>query len=119
MFDFLKRKKVILPDNYKDLIDEKSYALFLDKCLATLKDLNIAVTSSDNGDITYQKTDGEEAHYYLDNLLRKYVQLDDNERDEEIKSHFNKLQDKKAAYNYLFKDFDYAKQFLKVLIKPT
>ncbi len=119
MFDFLKRKKTKLPDNYKDLIDEKNYAVFLDKCLATLDDLDIKVTGSDNGDITYQKDDEKEAHYYLDNLLRKYVQLDDNERDEEIRSHFNKLQDKTVAYDYLFKDFDYAKQFLKVLVKPT
>ena len=119
MFDFFKRNKIKLPDNYKDLIDEKNYALFLEKCLRTLKDLNIKVTSFNDGDIAYEKSDGEEAHYFLDNLIRNYVQLNQNGRDEAIQNHFKKLQDKTSAYNYLFKDLDYAKQFLKVLIKPT
>jgi hypothetical protein len=119
MFDFLKKKKVKLPDNYQDLIDETNYAQFLEKCLTVLEELNVQVISFDNGDITYYKSDGEEAHYYLDNLLRKYVQLDGEEKGEEIKNHFRKLQDKAEAYRYFFKDFNYAKQFLKVLVKPS
>ncbi|MDO9153297.1 MAG: hypothetical protein Q7U47_06265 [Paludibacter sp.] len=118
MFDFLKKNKVKLPDDYKDLINEKDYATFLNSCLTVLKGLNLKVISSDNGDIVYENKDGEEAHYYLDNILRKYIQLPINERDEEVKRHFEKLQDKSDAYNYFFKDFDYAKQFLKVVIKP-
>ena len=119
MFDFLKKNKVNLPDDYKDLINEKNYSTFLNSCLTVLNGLNLKVISSDNGDIVYEKKDGEEAHYYLDNILRKYIQLPINERDEEIKRHFEKLQDKSDAYNYFFKDFDYAKQFLKVAIKPS
>jgi hypothetical protein len=35
-----------------------------------------------------------------------------------IYEHFDKLKDKRSAYNYFFKDFDYASQFLRVLVKP-
>ena len=118
MFDFFKNNKIKLPDHYKDLINERDYETFLNSCLTVLKGLKLKIISSDNGDIVYENKDGEEAHYYLDNILRKYVQLAISERDEEIKLHFEKLQDKSNAYNYFFKDFDYAKQFLKVVIKP-
>ena len=47
MFDFFKKNKIKLPDNYKDLINEKDYAVFLDKCLTVLKGLNVKVISSD------------------------------------------------------------------------
>jgi hypothetical protein len=119
MFDFLKRKKVKLPENYMDLVDEKNYVIFLDKCLAILKNLKVNVVSSDDGDIKYLNSDKEEAHYFLDNLLRKYLQLEEIEKDKEIIRHFSKLQDKSDAYKYLFKDFEYAKQFLKILVRPA
>lgn len=118
MFDFFKKNKIKLPDNYKDLINEKDYAVFLDKCLTVLKGLNVKVISSDEGDIVYENKDGEEAHYYLDNILRKYVMLNSGEREQEIERHFKQLQDKSDAYEYFFKDFEYAKQFLKVVVKP-
>jgi hypothetical protein len=118
MFDFFKKNKIKLPDDYKDLINEKDYAVFLKSCLTVLQGLNINVISSDNGDILYKNKDGEEAHYYLDNILRKYVLLDIDEREQEIERHFRQLQDKSDAYNYFFKDFEYARQFLKVVIKP-
>jgi len=116
MFDFFKRNKIKLPDDYKYLINEKDYAIFLNNCLTVLKGLNVKVISSDNGVIVYDNKHGEEAHYYLDNLLRKYVQI--NSKEQEIESHFRKLQDKSDVYDYFFKDFEYAKQFLKVAIKP-
>jgi len=117
MFDIFKRKKkTILPEDYANLIDEKGYEIFLNKCLLTLKELNYIVKSFDNGDIVYEKENIEEAHFYLDNLLRIYLQADDRDKDTEIQNHFSKLKDQTKAYNYLYKDFDYAKQFLKVLL---
>ncbi len=118
MFHIFKRKnKITLPENYIDLIDEKNYEIFLNKCLSTLKDLDYNVVSCDNGDIVYEKDNSQEAHFYLDNLLRKYILAEINEKEAEIQTHFTKLKDQTKAYDYLYKDFDYAKQFLKVLLK--
>jgi uncharacterized protein YtpQ (UPF0354 family) len=118
MFDIFKRNNSItLPKDYADLIDTKGYEIFLTKCLSTLKDLGYNVHSFENGDIVYEKENNEQAHFYLDNILRKYLQANEGEKDIEILTHFTKLKDQSKAYEYLYKDFDYAKQFLKVLIK--
>jgi hypothetical protein len=118
MFDiFKKKKRTILPEDYSNLVDEKGYEIFLNKCLSILKNLGYNVVSFDNGDIVYEKENCEKAHFYLDNLLRVYLQADDRDKDTEIQNHFSKLKDQTKAYDYLYKDFDYAKQFLKVLLK--
>jgi len=74
MFNIFK-KRTILPEDYSNLIDEKSYEIFLKKCLLTLKYLGYKVISFNNGDIVYEKENSLEAHFYLDNLLRKYIQV--------------------------------------------
>jgi hypothetical protein len=114
---FKKKKKVVLPEGYSNLIDEKGYEIFLNNCLSTLKNLGYKVVSFDEGDIVYEKENSEEAHFYLDNILRIYLQADEVDKDAEIQNHFSKLRDQTKAYDYLYKDFDYAKQFLKVLLK--
>lgn len=116
MLDFFKRKqKIIVPEHYENLINNKEYEVFINLCLSTLKNLGYNVLSFENGDIVYESDNKENAHFYLDNILRKYLQSE--EREKEIISHFSKLKDKSTAYDYLYKDFDYAKQFLKVLLK--
>ena len=118
MFDiFKKKKRTILPEDYSNLVDEKGYEIFLNKSLSILKNLGYNVVSFDNGDIVYEKENCEKAHFYLDNLLKVYLQADDRDKDTEIQNHFSKLKDQTKAYDYLYKDFDYAKQFLKVLLK--
>ena len=118
MFDiFKKKKRTLLPEDYSNLVDEKGYEIFLNKCISTLKNLGYNIVSFDNGDIVYEKENCEKAHFYLDNLLRVYLQADDRDKDTEIQNHFLKLKDQTKAYDYLYKDFDYAKQFLKVLLK--
>jgi len=116
MFNIFK-KRTILPEDYSNLIDEKSYEIFLQKCLLTLKDLGYKVVSFNNGDIVYETENSLEAHFYLDNLVRKYIQVNIGEQDIVIQEHFNKLKDQSKAYTYFYKDFDYAKQFLKILLK--
>ncbi len=118
MFDiFKKKKRTLLPEDYSNLVDEKGYEIFLNKCISTLKNLGYNIVSFDNGDIVYEKENCEKAHFYLDNLLRVYLQADDRDKDTEIQNHFLKLKDQTKAYDYLYKDFDYAKHFLKVLLK--
>lgn len=118
MLKFFRKKKIEVPDTYKNLIGQSEYEIFVNQCLSVLKDLGVDVIRYENGDITY-KGENEDSHYFLDNLVRKYVQVEKENQLTEIKDHFKKLQETPYAYDYLFKDFDYAKQFLKVLIKPT
>ena len=100
-------------------MSQPDYEDFIKRCLNVLHDLGVQVLSYDNGDIVYKGKDDEESHYFLDNLIRRYVQEDNDNKFSEIENHFKKLQETPHVYEYLFKDFDYAKQFLKVLIKPT
>lgn len=118
MLKFFKKKKIEVPETYKNLIGQSEYEIFVNQCLSVLKDLGVDVIRYENGDITY-KGENEDSHYFLDNLVRKYVQVEKENQLTEIKDHFKKLQETPYAYDYLFKDFDYVKQFLKVLIKPT
>ncbi len=114
---FKKKQKISVPEKYENLITNKDYEIFLNLCLSTLKDLEYKVLSYDNGDIVYKNEKSEDAHFYLDNILRKYLLTDNNKKETEIRLHFTKLKDNSSAYDYLYKDFDYAKQFLKVLLK--
>jgi len=119
MFRFLRKKKIIVPDDYKNLISSTDYETFIEQCLKVLQNLDVEVVSHDNGDIVYKGRSDKESHYFLDNLVRQYVQADEKDKYLAIETHFKKLQETPYANEYLFKDYDYAKQFLKVLVKPT
>lgn len=118
MFRFLRKKKIIVPDDYKNLISQTDYKILIEQCLDVLQKMDLEVISHDNGDIVYKGKNDEESHYYLDNLVRRYVLTDEKEKYVEVETHFKKLQETPHANEYLFMDFDYAKQFLKVLVKP-
>lgn len=57
-------------------------------------------------------------HCYLDNLVRKLYEQDKNEWPGIVQKHFDVLKTDPNAYEYFFKDFEYASQLLRVLIKP-
>ncbi|NJO90068.1 MAG: hypothetical protein HC831_14820 [Chloroflexia bacterium] len=118
MFKFFRKNKIQVPENYKNFISQSDYNVFIHQVLSVLQDLGVQVESFENGDIAYRGKNNLESHYYLDNLIRLYVQADPKDKLSEITNHFRKLQESPHVYEYLFKDYDYAKQFLKVLIKP-
>jgi len=68
MLKFLRKKKIQVPDNYKNLIGQSEYEIFVNQCLNVLKDLGVDVNSHENGDITYIGKN-EDSHYFLDNLV--------------------------------------------------
>ena len=119
MFRFLRKKKIIVPDDYKNLISQTDYKTLIEQCLDVLQKLEIEVISHANGDIVYKGKNDKESHYFLDNLVRRYVQTNEKDKYAEVEAHFKKLQETPHSNEYLFKDYDYAKQFLKVLVKPT
>ncbi len=119
MFRILRKRKILVPDKYKSLINQADYETFFQQCLDVLQTLDVIVISHDNGDIVYKGREGKESHYFLDNLVRQYVQAEMDDKYAEIANHFKKLQETPQGYEYLFKDYEYAKQFLKVMVKPS
>lgn len=117
MFDFFNFKKYKLPEHYQRLINQKDYKIFLKQCIEVLKGLNMKVIKTTDGCLTYKRENGEEAYFYLDNLIRIYVQVEASNKLACIQNHFANLQDRSDAYKYLYKDYEYAKQFIKLLIK--
>jgi hypothetical protein len=63
--------------------------------------------------------EGNRKQFYLDNLIRNLRNVEKQEWEREIILHFDKLEDKSKAYDYLYKDFEYAAQYLKVMVKPS
>lgn len=61
--------------------------------------------------------EGQEQYWYLDNLVRVLSSNDKKLWEQLITEHFDKLKVNKPAYDYFFKDFEHASQYLRVLIK--
>ena len=119
MFNFFNFYRYKLPSQYQNIISPKDYNLFIKRCIQLLKTKQIKVTKHDDGCLSYQLKDGSDASFYLDNLVRLYVQAPADEKINCIENHFNKLQDHSQAYQFLYKDFEYAKPYLKILIKHS
>lgn len=111
-------KSHIRPEVFEHLISMPDYELLITISIAYFKEKNIPIRAIENGIIKASGTNGEEVQFGLDNLVRKVIKADKEKWDTIIYDHYSKLrQDHKSAYNYLFKDFEYASQFLKVVIK--
>ncbi|MFD2938502.1 hypothetical protein [Flavobacterium notoginsengisoli] len=117
IFDIFKKKQEYeLPQIYKGIISKDDYNIILDFSLLYHKEQNLLVSKIDEGEIVIE-INNEIQHRYLDNLVRV---LSGNEKlkwKEIIFDHFNKLKYNNSAFEYLYKDFEYASQFLRVLIK--
>jgi hypothetical protein len=74
------------------------------------------VVRTGEGEIVAE-VNGEEQHRYLDNLVRLLHSGNRASWPQIVTEHFDKLRDHRPAYNYLFKDFEYAAPLLRVLIK--
>lgn len=123
LFNFFRRNKKGkensengLPDIYKNIVTaaEYQFALRIAKNYHEENGLNIVNVGA--GELIVN-VDGTEQHRYLDNLIRMLPSYQKEQWPKVIYEHFNKLKDHSSAYHYLYKDFEYAAQFLRVLIK--
>jgi hypothetical protein len=121
MFNFFGKKKkgIALPEIYKELISQEDYTIIVDAILVYFEKLEKKVVSIEDGDVCLEGDDGNQQHFYLDNLIRNLRNVEKQEWEREIILHFDKLEDKSKAYDYLYKDFEYAAQYLKVMVKPS
>lgn len=117
LFDiFKKQRKHQLPDMYDGIVDENEYDEIMQICINYFKDNGLIISKIDEGEIVTE-IDGDEHHLYLDNLVRILASNNKTSWKLLIYEHFNKLKPHKSALNYFYKDFDYASQFLRVLLK--
>lgn len=108
------------PDIFKRLISEKDYAWLINITLDYFKQKKIVVKTIEDGLIKADsgKNKDEDMQFGLDNLIKKISQLNKKYWKKTVFEHFDKLlRNHQSAYTYLFKDFEYAAQFLKVIIK--
>jgi hypothetical protein len=119
LFDiFKKSKKHKLPESYEGVISRDDYNEVIEIAIDYHKKNGLEITSIEEGTIIIDLDDtGNQQHRYLDNLVRVLASNDKEKWREIICTHFDKLKYNSSALDYLYKDFDYAKQFLRVLIK--
>ncbi|MFD2909148.1 hypothetical protein ACFSX9_10410 [Flavobacterium ardleyense] len=117
LFDvFKKSSKYELPEMYNGIISKEEYNEIMAVCINYHKENNITITKIDEGELVVSVDDSVQ-NRYLDNLVRVLAANEKIEWQHLIYLHFDKMKDQSSAYNYLYKDFDYASQFLRVLIK--
>lgn len=111
----------LMPTSYGNLLNFKEYNHLTDLVVNLLTKLypNAPMDITELGMGTIYIDRGEDKlTLNLDNLIRKVAKQEIGGWQRIIELHFTALKDNTPAYTYLFKDYDYAKQFLKVLIKP-
>ncbi len=117
LFDiFKKQKKYELPEMYNGIITKDEYNDILEICIKYHLDKELVISKIDEGEIITD-IDGDEQHRYLDNLVRVLASNEKTIWSQLIYEHFDKLKPNTSALNYLYKDFEYASQFLRVLLK--
>ncbi|MFB9075858.1 hypothetical protein ACFFLS_13080 [Flavobacterium procerum] len=119
-FDIFKKKKGFdLPSMYKGIVNRDQYNLIMQTAIQYHQEKSFTITKIDEGEIVIEDN-GDKEHRYLDNLVRNLASYDPEDWKNAIYEHFDKLKYNSAAFDYLYKDFSYAAQFLRVLVKgPT
>ena len=115
---FKKQKKFDLPEMYNGIISKDEYNIIMEICIKYHNDNELIISKIDEGEIVTD-IDGNEQHCYLDNLVRVLASNDKTIWNELIYEHFDKLKPNPSALKYLYKDFEYASQFLRVLLKEN
>ncbi|RZJ47630.1 MAG: hypothetical protein EOO44_22240 [Flavobacterium sp.] len=113
---FKKNKGYSLPNMYKGIITKDEYNLIMNTSVKYHEENNLKITKIDEGEIVTENN-GDIEHRYLDNLVRNLASYNPEDWEKTIYEHFDKLKYNPAAFDYLYKDFGYAAQFLRVLVK--
>ena len=117
LFDIFKKKTGYnLPEMYEGIITKDEYNFVMNTAIQYHEENGYTINKIDEGEIVIE-IDGEVQHRYFDNLVRTLSSYEQKEWRTSIYDHFNKLKYNPAAFDYLYKDFDYASKFLRVLIK--
>ncbi|MFN0202311.1 MAG: hypothetical protein ACKVTZ_12360 [Bacteroidia bacterium] len=106
-----------LPNDLLAVVSQEDYTHIVRLSISFLeKQWNITQVS--NAVIVASQGEGKDIHFGLDNLIRNCLLYDKEAWEGVVIEHFSRFKEHSAAYNYFFKDFDYAQTMLKTLIKP-
>ncbi|MEO7990026.1 MAG: hypothetical protein ABI663_10820 [Chryseolinea sp.] len=118
MFNIFKKEKLLpLPPSYDGLINQKDYNLVVELCKKYLTKHDYKIINIGDGEIIVEHGD-QEKHFYLDNLVRLLAQNSKLQWENYINEHFDKQKEIPFATDFLYKDFEYASQFIKAYLKP-
>ena len=113
---FKKKTGYNLPDMYKGIVTKDEYNFVMNTSIQYHEENGFIISKIDEGEIVTE-VNGEAQHRYLDNLVRTLSGNKNGNWRNMIYEHFGKLKYNPSAFDYLYKDFSYASQFLRVLIK--
>lgn len=106
------------PDAYEGIVTQQEYEIILDHSLNALAKIGI-VRSVDAGTIILQEHESSEEHLHchLDNLVRRCKAYTKDTWQRIIAQHFEKFPINKPKQIYMFKDFDFARDLLRVQVR--
>lgn len=122
MFNFFKKspynKK--MPGEYKHLLNQAEFEAMVDIILQYFKEKGEPVIKVEGGYVTTKGEDGKDLpqQFGLDNLVRLVAAAPVADRESVIYTHFNRAYYDMRPLEYFKKDYEAAKQYLKILIKP-
>jgi hypothetical protein len=123
MFNLFKKDNFNrkMPGEYKHLMNQRAYENMLDTILQYFKEKGETVLKVGDGYIFTRVDDGDglEFNYGLDNLVRLVAAAPQEDKESVIYSHFNKVDYDSKHMLYFKKDYEAAKQHLKILVKPN
>jgi hypothetical protein len=114
---FRKDKSFPLPEAYSGIVNQEEYSAIVGLCKNYLNNVGQQLLRIGEGEIVVAAGE-DEKHYFLDNLVRVLAQSERDEWEKLVNEHFDKNQEVPHALEYLYKDFEYAAQFVKAYIKP-
>jgi hypothetical protein len=119
MFNFFRKGRIDkkIPGDYKHIMDQPGYEKMVNISLGYFREKGDKVLSLTDGMLTVKGEDGKDLKYGFDNLVRMLTGAQHEDWESIIYSHFNKINFADDAYNYFFKDYEHAKQYLRVLVK--
>lgn len=113
---FKKISRYNLPKKYAGIVTRDQYNFIINTSIQYHKENRFVIVRINEGEIVVE-IDGEIKHRYLDQLLSIISAEKQINWKNIIYEYFNKLKYNPASIDYLYKNFNYASQFLRVLIK--
>jgi hypothetical protein len=108
-----------LPERFQDMIEQQKYDFLIEVSTQQIRKIyNVAEIRVRDGGLAFDVGDQKVGQFFLDNLIDRIKDVLPEKWPTIIEDYFVRLQDRSDAYDYFFKDLDYSKQFLKLVIKP-
>jgi hypothetical protein len=110
-----------MPAQYHTIIEQADYEHLINIVIDTLTRFGIKINRCKAGVFYLSlQNDERELQAGLDNLIKSVHKVERENWLKVVESHFarlSKFKEQEKAYNFFFKDFEYAQQYLRLLVK--